>query len=1463
MGFGGAVVATAGVILGIETDQFHKGLHTAESELTSSVSHMGGQLTKLEMAENDVRNAQVKLNEAVIKFSPNSNEARSAANRLTTANQRLAKETEEASLKTRLFGGHSKDATRELGALTRGGIAGSGMFHGLGRSIAFTSGAFLGGVGLLAVLKQSVSGASNLVEQTDKVNRVFQSSAGIVKAWSEGTSNRLGIASEAALEFAGTFGAILVPMGQTQKASAVMSTRLVSLSADLASFYNRNPEDALKALQSGIVGMSRPLRQFGILLTASRVNAEAVSSGIVKTAVDMGALTRAQASAQIAHLKLNEAQHKYTAGSTQVTAAQIAYGNAEARVTKLIAGKVPKLTDAQKVQARYSLILKDSALANGDFERTGDKLANQQRKLSANIKEVEVEIGTALMPTVLGLVKHLNTWITHGLKTGEIQREINSAVHTGTTVVTALGGAFKVLWSIAKPLVGVLGGVHDALIVFASAAVALKISKMANLTGTFKAELAKVGPTAVAAEGETVTAMTGIGVAARTTSLVIKSALISTGIGLVVVAFGLAVGYILTHLEQVKGWFISFGHFLKQHMVLLTVLFAPFLLIPALVIRNWGTVKSFFSGLAKFFSTVFVHPIRAIKDAFDGLWSGMKRAAIQAALAIIEPFSHLPGRMGGWARKMKKELQGNLDSMTQDAAKAGKDIGTKLGQNMFDAFKPYASNLQNQLSSMDPGSTGKPGQATHLPAGILSPIPAGDQGAIVGHPDEGTHHQKDWQSRNAIDIKVKPHTPILAPEAGRITKVSHNPPGVTTTSTGKKLAGSSVTLEGGFNTYFFTHLLDVSVKSGQHVKRGQVIGHAGALDHVHFAIEHGNPESFINAPHGKIGGATTNDTTTTDTTNDPIDTATHIDTTKKKGKKVTFNLGIPAGLTEEQSKIALLIYHTAIRLGASPRAALAMVAGAWLESKLNPSSVGGGLFQIQKNNGNYKRYMQLLAQGYDPATAATMAMLHDYVTSAAAHPGASLDAIAAGAEHPAVPYAKNRSAADLAIARGFKLTGGSSSSSKSGGGTSLLPQRLIAAEATAKTTKGYADDVKALEAEEAYLQSVIKHAAKGNARYKAVIELAKVRTKLISARNKLEIANIDAAVKASSDKIAAASRGGSATRDVKDAAGKVTSKEFVGEDSVVFDEKSQTYIVTKLKPDVDALKAELKHLLTEVLPKLRTELNTTNAAIKRLSKHPKKNKASLANLRKKAARIKGEITKFVALANDLATSIDELDAAISLDPEPEQGGGGGSGSTNEKDVRDGSSAQETAENAAGAIVSEDEHLERLDSLAFQSLSLKQQLAGTENTPEAAQARADFINQRTLPDLKKTLGALQGELTVANQFHDKELADTLAEAIASKQNEIDQAMLDALHEIASSTGSTADGIQAYLSGVRDLTRGYASNVLGAAFAGQLGAAPLTIGPSGTMIQVQNYFGAAPTDPHLFTQSLGFELQALLA
>lgn len=239
----------------------------------------------------------------------------------------------------------------DLSRFTRGLREGEGelrSFSGRVGTIAAGIGAsLLAGFSVAAIkdqIGQAITAASNLNESMSKVGVVFGSSSRDIVDWSKTAAKSMLLPQQAALEAAGTFGNLFQAFGLTRDKSAEMSKTLVQLAADLASFNNTSVDDAIEALRSGISGEAEPLKRYGVALTDVRLRAEAMAQGIYdgKGALDV----------------------------------------------------------AQKAQASYALILKDTALAQGDVKRTSSGFANTMRTISASIEDARAKFGEGLVAAI-------------------------------------------------------------------------------------------------------------------------------------------------------------------------------------------------------------------------------------------------------------------------------------------------------------------------------------------------------------------------------------------------------------------------------------------------------------------------------------------------------------------------------------------------------------------------------------------------------------------------------------------------------------------------------------------------------------------------------------------------------------------------------------------------------------------------------------------------------------------------------------------------------------------------------------------------------------------------------------------------------------------------------------------------------------------------------------------------------
>jgi phage-related protein len=164
-----------------------------------------------------------------------------------------------------------------------------------------------------------------------------------------------------------------------------MSTTMVQLGADLASFNNTSPEDALDALRSGLSGETEPLKRFGVNLNEAILKQEALRQGIYDG--------------------------------------------------------VGVLTPAQKAQAAYGVIMTQTAKAQGDFARTSDGAANKQKIVAAQWDDITTKIGTLFLPVVdraLTAVSNLLTLFDSGGMAAFVPPETQAQIATLKDALTEM-----------------------------------------------------------------------------------------------------------------------------------------------------------------------------------------------------------------------------------------------------------------------------------------------------------------------------------------------------------------------------------------------------------------------------------------------------------------------------------------------------------------------------------------------------------------------------------------------------------------------------------------------------------------------------------------------------------------------------------------------------------------------------------------------------------------------------------------------------------------------------------------------------------------------------------------------------------------------------------------------------------------------------------------------------------------
>lgn len=316
------------------------------------------------------------------------------------------------------------------------GPARGGMLAAGGALGAVFAGAFIAkGLGDIAgavrdYLGEAITSASNLSESQSKASQIFGESTQAVLAFAAAAPRALGQTAQQAIDGASTFAMFGKSAGLAEGDLAGFSTGLVSLATDLASFYNTSPQDAIDALGAALRGEAEPMRRYNVMLDDAVLKARAMELGIYD-------------------------------GTGSLTA-------------------------QQKVLAAHAEILAVTGTQQGDFARTYDGLANQQRMLNAQMETFKTTIGTAVLPVVTDLVGLFSGEAVPALE--ELRKWISKNEDGIRTFVVAMVDLGLLGVEVTLALMAAWASFNDAMItVFTSVGTAFYTLADAILTGAEKA----------------------------------------------------------------------------------------------------------------------------------------------------------------------------------------------------------------------------------------------------------------------------------------------------------------------------------------------------------------------------------------------------------------------------------------------------------------------------------------------------------------------------------------------------------------------------------------------------------------------------------------------------------------------------------------------------------------------------------------------------------------------------------------------------------------------------------------------------------------------------------------------------------------------------------------------------------------------------------------------------------------
>lgn len=272
----------------------------------------------------------------------------------------------------------NSEMTSVLGAAgAAGGVAaGDGIKGGILGAIPKLAGPLLGALAALGIGRlvgeaigsginygiDAVGLASDLAESVNAVEVSFGDEiADQVRELAKSAPADLFLTQKAFNEFAVRFSSFGKKIAGPGGDVAAVLDEISNRAADFASVNNIEVADALALFQSTLAGESEPIQNYGKDLSAAAVEAYALANGIGE------------------------------------------------------AGR--ELTDAEKIQARYQLLLQETADVQGDLANTSGELAGQQREFAVGLEEAQTKFGEALLPFATELLQLANSEILPALGT--------------------------------------------------------------------------------------------------------------------------------------------------------------------------------------------------------------------------------------------------------------------------------------------------------------------------------------------------------------------------------------------------------------------------------------------------------------------------------------------------------------------------------------------------------------------------------------------------------------------------------------------------------------------------------------------------------------------------------------------------------------------------------------------------------------------------------------------------------------------------------------------------------------------------------------------------------------------------------------------------------------------------------------------------------------------------------------
>ena len=204
-------------------------------------------------------------------------------------------------------------------------------------------------------LSNSIKESISYIERLNLFRVAVGDSADEMTRFINKMSEALGLDPSTLIKTTGVFRLLASSIGLANEQADLLAKNFTKAAIDMASLYELPVADAVEKLRAGLVGLPKPLRDIGIVLTVARLEQEAMSLGITES--------------------------------------------------------VRNMSEANKVGLRYIAVMKQMKAAMGDFANTIESPANQLRIMQEQLTRLSRAIGNLFVNTLAKILPYLNGFI--------------------------------------------------------------------------------------------------------------------------------------------------------------------------------------------------------------------------------------------------------------------------------------------------------------------------------------------------------------------------------------------------------------------------------------------------------------------------------------------------------------------------------------------------------------------------------------------------------------------------------------------------------------------------------------------------------------------------------------------------------------------------------------------------------------------------------------------------------------------------------------------------------------------------------------------------------------------------------------------------------------------------------------------------------------------------------------------